>query len=75
VRPLERTARQLITLPSVACHQFEITGPGSEMPDTGFLVGFPGAYKADDPGLHLNIHDAMTKYTVRECASFAPWLR
>jgi hypothetical protein len=38
------------------CHQFEITGTGTDLPDPETLVGFPGAYKATDPGLQINIY-------------------
>lgn len=31
------------------CHQLEVTGGGSTVPSS--LVGFPGAYKATDPGI------------------------
>lgn len=38
-----------------------VTGGGSNSPAT---VKFPGAYKASDPGLQINIHAAVSKYVV-----------
>lgn len=38
-----------------------VTGGGSNNP-TG--VKFPGAYKATDPGILINIHSAITSYTI-----------
>ncbi|KAF8750787.1 Glycoside Hydrolase Family 61 [Rhizoctonia solani] len=34
-----------------ACHQFEITGSGSALPDDADLVAFPGAYTPETPGV------------------------
>lgn len=41
--------------------QLSVTGGGSLSPST---VSFPGAYKASDAGIQVNIHAPMTKYTV-----------
>jgi hypothetical protein len=52
----ERGHPAIYTIRSIACHQFEITGSGTDFPDDKYLVAFPGAYKKDDPGLAINIH-------------------
>lgn len=41
--------------------QLTLTGGGSNTPAT---VKFPGAYKANDPGIQINIHAAMSSYTI-----------
>lgn len=46
---------------SLAADQLTVTGGGSNSPAT---VKFPGAYKASDPGILINIHAAISKYTV-----------
>ena len=38
------------------CHQLEIMGNGTKVPSNG-LVSFPGAYKADDPGIYYSIYN------------------
>ena len=40
-----------------SCHQLQVSGPGAVVP-TG-LVGFPGAYRAADPGLFINVWNGM----------------
>jgi cellulase len=45
----------------MTCYQLSVTGSGSASPAT---VSFPGAYKATDPGILVNIHSAMSGYTV-----------
>jgi hypothetical protein len=40
--------------------QLVVTGGGSASPAT---VNFPGAYKASDPGILINIHAAISSYT------------
>jgi hypothetical protein len=47
----------------LACSQVTITGSGTGTP--GPLVAFPGAYKATDPGLLVNINalTAASAYT------------
>jgi cellulase len=47
--------------PYVTCFQLTVTGGGSASPAT---VSFPGAYKATDPGILVNIHSQMSGYTV-----------
>ena len=37
-----------------SCHQLRVTGTGTVNPTEG-LVSFPGAYKADDVGIFLNV--------------------
>lgn len=39
--------------------QLSVTGGGSASPA---LVNFPGAYKASDPGIKINIHAAISTY-------------
>jgi len=45
----------------MSCYQLTVSGGGSANPAT---VKFPGAYKATDPGIQVNIHAAMSKYVV-----------
>ncbi|OAL56991.1 hypothetical protein IQ07DRAFT_24827 [Pyrenochaeta sp. DS3sAY3a] len=45
----------------MSCYQMTVTGGGTNSPAT---VKFPGAYKASDPGLQINIHAAVAKYVV-----------
>ncbi|KAF2440588.1 lytic polysaccharide monooxygenase [Karstenula rhodostoma CBS 690.94] len=46
----------------ISCAQVKVTGGGSGTP--GPLVSFPGAYKATDPGIMLNIYYPIpTSYT------------
>jgi hypothetical protein len=37
-----------------SCHQLTVSGSGSVVPTEG-LVSFPGAYKADEAGILLNV--------------------
>lgn len=47
----------------ISCAQITVTGSGSGTP--GPLVAFPGAYKATDPGLMINIYYPVpTTYTM-----------
>lgn len=41
--------------------QLSVTGGGSNSPAT---VKFPGAYKASDAGIKVNIHAALSSYVV-----------
>lgn len=43
----------------LTCYQLTVTGSGTTNP-TG--VSFPGAYKATDPGILINIYQKLTKY-------------
>ncbi|KAH6612558.1 glycosyl hydrolase family 61-domain-containing protein [Boeremia exigua] len=43
----------------ITCYQLTITGSGTTNP-TG--VSFPGAYKASDPGILINIYQKLTQY-------------
>ncbi|CAJ2499730.1 Uu.00g025830.m01.CDS01 [Anthostomella pinea] len=53
----------------ISCAQLTVTGGGSKTP-TG-LVAFPGAYKATDPGLMINIYYPVpTSYTAPGPAVF-----
>ncbi|KAL2181186.1 glycoside hydrolase family 61 protein [Thermothelomyces heterothallicus CBS 202.75] len=45
----------------MTCYQLTVTGSGSASPPT---VSFPGAYKATDPGILVNIHAPLSGYTV-----------
>lgn len=45
----------------MTCYQLSVTGSGSASPAT---VNFPGAYKASDPGILVNIHAALDNYVV-----------
>jgi hypothetical protein len=44
----------------LACAQVEITGGGNGKP--GPLVAFPGAYRANDPGLLWSYYPVRTSY-------------
>jgi cellulase len=52
----------------LTCYQLTVTGGGSASPAT---VSFPGAYKASDPGILVNIHSSMSGYTVPGPAVYA----
>jgi cellulase len=43
----------------LTCYQLTITGSGTTNPSG---VSFPGAYKASDPGILINIYQKLTKY-------------
>ena len=43
----------------ISCAQLKVTGGGSGSPSP--LVAFPGAYKASDPGLLINIYYPIPK--------------
>lgn len=43
----------------MSCYQLTVSGTGSATPAT---VRFPGAYKASDPGILVNIHAALSTY-------------
>ncbi|KAK4211179.1 glycosyl hydrolase family 61-domain-containing protein [Rhypophila decipiens] len=43
----------------MTCYQITVSGSGSASPPT---VSFPGAYKASDPGILVNIHGTMSTY-------------
>ncbi|KAE9365129.1 lytic polysaccharide monooxygenase, partial [Stipitochalara longipes BDJ] len=45
----------------MTCYQITVTGGGAASPA---LVMLPGAYKASDPGIHINIHAAVSAYVV-----------
>ncbi|EXF84051.1 glycosylhydrolase family 61-5 [Colletotrichum paranaense] len=45
----------------MTCFQLTVTGGGSASPGT---VSFPGAYKASDAGILVDIHRALTTYVV-----------
>ncbi|KAK4231625.1 family 61 putative glycoside hydrolase [Podospora fimiseda] len=42
-----------------SCHQLEVKGDGDVVvDDENLLVGFPGAYEANHPGIHVNVWNA-----------------
>lgn len=43
----------------ITCYQITVTGGGSSNP-AGVL--FPGAYKAADPGIQINIYQKLSSY-------------
>lgn len=43
----------------MSCYQLTVSGTGTATPAT---VKFPGAYKASDPGILVNIHAALSTY-------------
>lgn len=44
------------------CANLKVSGSGSATPDS--TVSFPGAYKADDAGILVNIYNGLTSYTI-----------
>ncbi|KAK4099026.1 carbohydrate-binding module family 1 protein [Parathielavia hyrcaniae] len=52
----------------MSCYQLTVSGSGSASPPT---VSFPGAYRASDPGILVNIHGVMSGYTVPGPAVYA----
>ncbi|OLN85178.1 putative endo-beta-1,4-glucanase D 12 [Colletotrichum chlorophyti] len=45
----------------MSCYQLKIEGSGSAKPEG---VKFPGAYKATDPGLLINIYNTISNYVI-----------
>ncbi|KAJ0336732.1 hypothetical protein COL26b_012104 [Colletotrichum chrysophilum] len=45
----------------MSCYQIKVEGTGSAKPEG---VSFPGAYKATDPGLLINIYNTITNYVI-----------
>jgi cellulase len=43
----------------ISCYQITVTGSGTSSPAG---VVFPGAYKATDPGIQINIYQALSTY-------------
>ncbi|KAJ9144680.1 hypothetical protein NKR23_g5959 [Pleurostoma richardsiae] len=43
----------------MSCYQLTVAGSGAASPPT---VSFPGAYKASDPGILVNIHAKLSTY-------------
>ncbi|KAF1946949.1 hypothetical protein EJ02DRAFT_492048 [Clathrospora elynae] len=43
------------------CSQFTVTGSGTASPSSSYLVSFPGAYSATDPGIAFNIDSDAAK--------------
>ncbi|TFK44746.1 glycoside hydrolase family 61 protein [Crucibulum laeve] len=48
------------------CAQLKLTGGGSSSPSGSYLVKFPGAYSASDPGVTIDIYSqpTVTNYTI-----------
>jgi cellulase len=45
----------------MSCYQLVVTGSGTTSPSG---VAFPGAYKATDPGILINIYQTINSYTI-----------
>ncbi|KAI8300326.1 putative endo-beta-1,4-glucanase D [Colletotrichum sp. SAR11_59] len=45
----------------MSCYQIKVEGTGSAKPEG---VSFPGAYKATDPGLLINIYNTISNYVI-----------
>ncbi|KAF3928442.1 Endoglucanase-4 [Dactylellina cionopaga] len=43
----------------MSCFQLTVTGGSGSVPPT---VSFPGAYGAEDPGIHINIYQSLSTY-------------
>jgi cellulase len=52
----------------MSCYQVNITGGGAASPAG---VSFPGAYKATDPGILIDIYKPITDYVIPGPAVFA----
>ncbi|CAN8103905.1 unnamed protein product [Discula destructiva] len=52
----------------MTCYQLTVTGTGTAAPES---VAFPGAYSANDPGILINIYQAMTAYEAPGPAVYA----
>lgn len=46
----------------MSCYQVTVSGGGGQLPTQ--TVKFPGAYKASDPGILVNIHAKLASYTI-----------
>lgn len=44
----------------MTCYQITVSGGGGKLPSS--TVKFPGAYKASDPGILINIHSTVSTY-------------
>ncbi len=55
----------------ISCAQITVTGGGAGTPSP--LVAFPGAYKATDPGLMLNIYYPVVSRNILAAFPFALW--
>ncbi len=42
-----------------SCAQIRVSGSGTFSPSASQLVSIPGAYKAEDPGIHINIYGPL----------------
>lgn len=49
-----------------SCHQLNVSGAGNVVPTN--LVSFPGAYRADDPGIFINVWNRRYPYYDPEAA-------
>ena len=47
------------------CSQIEVTGSGSDFPDSSYLVSFPGAYAGTDPGITFNMYTTFDRLALR----------
>jgi len=45
----------------MTCYQLTVNGTGTATPAG---VNFPGAYKASDPGIMINIYQTISKYVI-----------
>ncbi|KAG7441384.1 glycoside hydrolase [Guyanagaster necrorhizus] len=54
------------------CSQIEVTGSGSDFPDSSYLVSFPGAYAGTDPGITFNMYTTFDSYTIPGPALWTP---
>ncbi|KAG8160264.1 hypothetical protein KVR01_009800 [Diaporthe batatas] len=52
----------------MTCYQISVSGDGTATAET---VSIPGAYKAADPGIEINIYQAMTEYVAPGPAVYA----
>lgn len=44
------------------CAQIQVTGGGSDFPTSQYLKPIPGAWGANDPGVNINIYDAVSGF-------------
>jgi len=50
--------------PYVHCAEITISGSGVAIPDSTYLASFPGAYSANDAGVHFDIYDGFKTYPI-----------
>ncbi|KZW01362.1 hypothetical protein EXIGLDRAFT_760859 [Exidia glandulosa HHB12029] len=47
----------------ISCTQIQVTNGGTSTPSDSQLVSFPGAYTAEDPGIHVDVYTNFNSYS------------